>query len=66
MFFDGLRKSYPYPEYLSGDAIMLGCRARKSENELALMRLACEATFDVYKATFASLKEGISNPKYPQ
>ncbi len=59
MFFDGLRKSYPYPEYLSGDAIMLGCRARKSENELALMRLACQATFDVYKAAFASLHEGI-------
>jgi Xaa-Pro dipeptidase len=58
-FFDGLRKSYPYPEYLSADAIMLGCRARKSEHELALMRLACEATFAVYKATFASLKEGI-------
>src|ERR1700690_2388071 len=58
-FFDGLRKSYPYPEYLSGDAIMLGCRARKSEHELALMRLACEATFAVYKATFASLKEGL-------
>jgi Xaa-Pro dipeptidase len=58
-FFDGLRKSYPYPEYLSADAIMLGCRARKSEHELALMRLACEATFNVYKATFASLKEGM-------
>jgi Xaa-Pro dipeptidase len=58
-FFDALRKSYPYPEYLSADAIMLGCRARKSEHELALMRLACEATFAVYKATFASLKEGM-------
>lgn len=58
-FFDGLRKSYPYPEYLSGDTIMLGCRARKSDNELTLMRLACEATFNVYKATFASLKEGM-------
>ncbi len=59
VFFDGLRKSYPYPEYLSGDTIMLGCRARKSENELALMRLAHQATFDVYKAAFASLKEGM-------
>jgi Xaa-Pro dipeptidase len=58
-FYDSLRKSYPYPEYLSADAIMLGCRARKSEHELALMRLACEATFAVYKATFASLKEGM-------
>lgn len=58
-FFDGLHKSYPFAEYLNGDTIMLGCRARKSEHELALMRLACEATFNVYKATFASLKEGL-------
>jgi len=59
VFYDGLRKSYPYPEYLSGDTIMLGCRARKTEHELALMRQACQATFDVYKATFASLQEGM-------
>jgi Xaa-Pro dipeptidase len=59
VFYDGLRKSYPYPEYLTADPIMLGCRARKSENELALMRQACQATFSVYKATFGSLKEGM-------
>ena len=59
-FFDGLRKAYPYPEYRSGDLITVGCRARKSEHELALMRLACAATFDVYKAAFASLTEGVT------
>jgi len=61
MFFDGLRKANPASEYVSGDPITIGCRARKSEHELALMRLACAATFDVYKATFASLHEGVRN-----
>ena len=60
MFFDGLRKANPASEYVSGDPITIGCRARKSEHELALMRLACAATFDVYKATFASLHEGVT------
>jgi Xaa-Pro dipeptidase len=60
MFFDGLRKANPNSEYVSGDPITIGCRARKSEHELALMRLACAATFDVYKAAFASLHEGVT------
>jgi Xaa-Pro dipeptidase len=60
MFFDGLRKANPASEYVSGDPITVGCRARKSEHELALMRLACAATFDVYKAAFASLHEGVT------
>jgi Xaa-Pro dipeptidase len=59
MFFDGLRKANPAAEYVSGDPVTAGCRMRKSEHELALMRLACAATFDVYKATFASLHEGV-------
>jgi Xaa-Pro dipeptidase len=59
VFFDGVRKAYPFPEYLSGTPISAGCRVHKSEHELALMRLACAATFDVYKATFASLREGM-------
>jgi Xaa-Pro dipeptidase len=59
VFFDGLRHAAPHCDYLSGDPVTHGCRARKSEHELELMRLACRATFDVYKATFASLREGM-------
>jgi Xaa-Pro dipeptidase len=59
VFFDGVRKAYPFPEYLSGTPVSAGCRMQKSEHELALMRLACGATIDVYKATFASLREGM-------
>src|SRR6202453_967937 len=60
VFYDGLRHAASSLEYMSGGPITVGCRAQKSEHELDLMRLACGATFDVYKATFASLREGLT------
>jgi Xaa-Pro dipeptidase len=59
-FFDHLRQAAPGFEYVSADPVTIACRAHKSAHELELMRLACEATFDVFRATFASLKEGLS------
>jgi Xaa-Pro dipeptidase len=59
-FFDHLRDAAPGLELVSGDPITIGCRARKSEHELELIRLACESTFEVYRAVFASLHEGLT------
>src|SRR6267154_1399880 len=59
-FFDHLRKAGPGFECVSSDPVTIACRGRKSAHELELMRLACEATFDVFRAVFASLKEGMS------
>jgi Xaa-Pro dipeptidase len=59
-FFDHLRQAAPNFEYVSADPITIACRARKSPHELELLRLACDATFDVFRAVFASLKEGMS------
>jgi Xaa-Pro dipeptidase len=59
-FFDHLRNAAPGFEYVSADPVTIACRAHKSAHELELMRLACQATFDVFRATFASLKEGMS------
>src|SRR5216684_269840 len=59
-FFDHLRGVAPGFECVSADAVTIACRGRKSAHELELMRLACEATFDVFRAVFASLKEGMS------
>jgi Xaa-Pro dipeptidase len=59
VFFDGLRRAVPALEYANGIDVTAGCRAQKSEHELELMRLACAATCDVYRATFASLREGM-------
>jgi Xaa-Pro dipeptidase len=59
-FFDHLRAAAPGFECVSADSLTIPCRGRKSEHELELMRLACEATCDVFRAVFASLKEGMS------
>lgn len=59
-FYDHLRQAAPGFEFVSADAVTIACRGVKSAHELELMRLACEATCDVYRAVFASLKEGIS------
>src|SRR5277367_4867 len=60
VFFDGLRQAAASLDYSSGDPITVGCRAQKSPHELELMRLACSATCAVYKAVFASLREGMT------
>jgi Xaa-Pro dipeptidase len=60
VFFDGLLQAAPSLDYASGNPVTVGCRAQKSAHELELMRLACSVTFDVYKATFASLLEGMT------
>jgi Xaa-Pro dipeptidase len=59
-FYDHLRSAAPGFEFASADAVTIACRAHKSAHELELMRLACQATFDVFRGTFASLKEGMS------
>src|SRR4029077_16175787 len=59
-FFDHLRAAAQGFECASADPGTLACRGRESAPELELMRLACDATFDVFRAVFASLKEGMS------
>jgi Xaa-Pro dipeptidase len=59
-FFDHFRHAAPGFEFDSADPVTIACRGRKSPHELELMRLACDATFDVFRAVFASLKEGMS------
>ncbi len=65
-FSDHLRHAAPNFEYVSADPITIACRAHKSAHELELMRLACDATFDVFRAVFASLKEGMSQEDIAQ
>ncbi|HXE76105.1 MAG TPA: Xaa-Pro peptidase family protein [Candidatus Xenobia bacterium] len=59
-FFDGLRKAAASLTYVSADPVTAGCRMRKTEHELELMRLANYATVDVYRAVFAALREGMT------
>jgi len=59
-FFDHFHAAARGFQCVSADPVTIACRGRKSDHELELMRLACEATFDVFRAVFASLKEGMS------
>lgn len=59
-FFDHLRHAAPSCAYASADPVTIGCRGVKSAHEQELIRLACQATFDVFRAVFASLKEGMA------
>lgn len=59
-FYDHIREAAPGCTLVSADAVTIGCRAVKSKHELELMRLACEATFDVYREVFGNLREGMS------
>src|SRR5215475_9160997 len=59
-FYDNLRRAAPGFDFSSADPVTIACRGVKSAHELELMRLACEATCDVFRSVFASLKEGIT------
>lgn len=59
-FSDHLRAAAPGFEYVSADPVTIACRGTKSAHELELMRLACEALFEVYKPVFAALREGMT------
>jgi Xaa-Pro dipeptidase len=59
-YYDHLREAGAGFECVSADPITIACRGHKSAHELELMRLACDATFEVFRAVFASLKAGMS------
>jgi Xaa-Pro dipeptidase len=59
-FFDHLRAAAPGLELVSADPVTIACRAVKSKHELELMRLACEATCDVFRQVFATLQVGMT------
>jgi len=59
-YSDHFRSVAPGFEYVSADPVTIACRGTKTARELELMRLACDATFEVYKPVFAALREGMS------
>ncbi len=59
-FYDHLRAAAAPFTFFSADPITIPLRARKSPQEQEFMRLACEATCNLYREVFASLKEGMT------
>jgi Xaa-Pro dipeptidase len=58
---DGVRTELPAARFVSGTPVSAGCRMIKSPAELALMQHANDITVAAFKATFASLREGMSH-----
>ncbi|MDB4900634.1 MAG: pepQ 1 [Gemmatimonadetes bacterium] len=58
---DGVRQEMPRLQIVSATPVTAGCRMFKSPAEIALMQRANEITLQAIGATFASLKEGMTN-----
>ncbi len=58
--FDGLRKEANKFEFVDAVSVTAGCRMFKSPAELALMQRANDITVEAYKASVATLKEGMT------
>ncbi len=61
VFADGIAHASPTLSVRSATPVTAGCRSIKSPAELALMQLANNITLAVYKATWQSLKPGVTN-----
>jgi Xaa-Pro dipeptidase len=61
VFSDAIAKVAPRAKIVSATPVTAGCRMIKSAHEIALVRLACRATMNVYEATFKSLQTGMTD-----
>ncbi|HKR13245.1 MAG TPA: Xaa-Pro peptidase family protein [Pyrinomonadaceae bacterium] len=62
--FDGIRKAAPSLKYVDATPITAGCRMFKSATELALMQKANDIAIEAYKATHASMTEGMTQGEF--
>ena len=60
VFADSVGVTTPALKIVSATPITAGCRMIKDAHEVALMRLACEATLKCYEAVFKSLQPGLT------
>lgn len=60
VFSDGVAKAAPALKMVSGTPVTAGCRMHKSAHELQLMRLANQATWQVYRAVYHALQPGMT------
>jgi Xaa-Pro dipeptidase len=60
VFADGVAKAAPAMKVVSATPVTAGCRMQKSAHELQLMRLANQATWQVYRAVYHALQPGMT------
>jgi Xaa-Pro dipeptidase len=66
VFSDGVAKAAPSLTITSGTPVTAGCRMRKSEHEVELMRLAAHVTIAVYEAAWRALEPGMTQRQLRQ
>ncbi len=57
---DGLRSASPATEYVPAAPVTVGCRMIKSPAEIALMQRASDLTIAAFRASFATMREGMT------
>jgi len=62
--YDGIRQAAPKLEFVSATPIVSGCRMYKSPAELALMQKANDLTIIAYRATWATMREGMTQGEF--
>ncbi|HVS21311.1 MAG TPA: Xaa-Pro peptidase family protein, partial [Pyrinomonadaceae bacterium] len=62
--YDGIRQEAPKLEFVSATPITAGCRMYKSPAELALMQRANDITIVAYRATWATMREGMTQAEF--
>jgi Xaa-Pro dipeptidase len=60
VFYEGLSKAAPQMRLESATPVTAGCRMIKSQNEIALMRLASQVTLTAYEAVYRAMREGMA------
>jgi Xaa-Pro dipeptidase len=60
VFSDGIAKAAPQLKIASATPVTAGCRMLKSAHELALMKIANQATLKVYEAVYRALAPGMT------
>jgi len=60
VFADSIASAAPALKVVSATPVIAGCRMIKDAHEIALMKLASEATLKCYEAVFKSLKAGMT------
>ena len=62
--YDGIRQAAPKLEFVSATPITPGCRMFKSPAEIALMQKANDLTIIAYRATWATMREGMTQQEF--
>lgn len=61
---DGVRREAPGFDIVDATAVTAGMRMHKSPAEIALMQYASDVTIEAYKATFATVRDGMSQTEF--